>query len=401
MSRTEESKLLSKDAVCEYIARHFEDFGPRNCLECEEIGDGNINYVFRVIHRDNGKSLVAKQSDVLLRSSGRPLDIHRSKIEAEWLQRVDALLPHSVPKVERYDASLALLVMEDISAYKNLRKQLLSGEIHEHLSDHLARFLAGTLLPTTDLVADRDEKKKDVKRFINPELCDISEDLVFTEPYYDYKNRNVLTPGTEDFVREKLYENEALIAEVLFLKDRFQNRAQALLHGDLHSGSIFSNASGMKVIDPEFAFYGPLGYDIGNVWGNLCFPLFHHRIVEDDAERVSALSSLVRATIDKTIVALQEVYDAQVTFPYYRNSNFRDRYLKECIEDSFGYAGTEIIRRVVGDSKVLDVTSVKDPEQRIRLDQSLLTFGITLIMQRKQLQTGQEVLDLVEEIVKR
>ena len=28
---------------------------------------------------------------------------------------------------------------------------------------------------------------------------------------------------------------------------------------------------GTKVIDPEFAFYGPMGYDIGNVIGNLFF----------------------------------------------------------------------------------------------------------------------------------
>lgn len=47
------------------------------------------------------------------------------------------------------------------------------------------------------------------------------------------------------------------------------NNAQALIHGDLHSGSIFINEKGIKVIDPEFAFYGPMGYDIGNVIGNL------------------------------------------------------------------------------------------------------------------------------------
>lgn len=35
------------------------------------------------------------------------------------------------------------------------------------------------------------------------------------------------------------------------------NCAQALLHGDLHSGSVFANDSGIKVIDPEFAFTGP------------------------------------------------------------------------------------------------------------------------------------------------
>ena len=72
-------------------------------------------------------------------------------------------------------------------------------------------------------------------------------------------------------MREHLYEDEALHAEVAALRNGFMNNAQALIHGDLHSGSIFANEQGIKVIDPEFAFYGPMGYDIGNVIGNLFF----------------------------------------------------------------------------------------------------------------------------------
>lgn len=47
--------------------------------------------------------------------------------------------------------------------------------------------------------------------------------------------------------------------------------AQALLHGDLHTGSVFVRDDSTKVIDPEFAFYGPMGYDVGNVMANLMF----------------------------------------------------------------------------------------------------------------------------------
>ena len=99
----------------------------------------------------------------------------------------------------------------------------------------------------TDLVISRADKKENVKKFTNPELCDITE-------------------GLENFVRENLYEDKVLHTEVLKLKDRFQNYSQSLIHGDLHSGSIFVNENGIKVIDPEFSFYGPIGYDVGNVW---------------------------------------------------------------------------------------------------------------------------------------
>ena len=144
---------------------------------------------------------------------------------------------------------------------KNLRKELAAGRVYGHLSENLSDFLAQSLLPTTDLVMDRQEKKKQVRFFTNPELCDITEDLVLTEPYLaqpmNPRNKNIVTPGNEDFVRARLYEDEALHAEVAALRNGFMNNAQALIHGDLHSGSIFANEQGIKVIDPEFASTAP------------------------------------------------------------------------------------------------------------------------------------------------
>ena len=136
--------------------------------------------------------------------------------------------------------------MEDISEYKNLRKELLNGNTYDHFAENISTFLAKTLLPTTDLVMDRHEKKKKVNLFTNVELCDISEDLVFTEPYYNYKNRNIITKGNEEFVEKYLYHDEPLKAEVASLRNQFMNNAQALIHGDLHSGSIFINEKGLK-----------------------------------------------------------------------------------------------------------------------------------------------------------
>jgi S-methyl-5-thioribose kinase len=50
---------------------------------------------------------------------------------------------------------------------------------------------------------------------------------------------------------------------------RFIERAQALIHGDLHTGSIMVTEGSTQVIDPEFGFYGPMGFDIGAFLGNL------------------------------------------------------------------------------------------------------------------------------------
>ena len=46
-------------------------------------------------------------------------------------------------------------------------------------------------------------------------------------------------------------------------------QGQALIHGDLHTGSVFVTQTSTKVFDPEFGFFGPIGFDIGAILGNL------------------------------------------------------------------------------------------------------------------------------------
>ncbi|WML32920.1 S-methyl-5-thioribose kinase [Clostridium sp. OS1-26] len=380
---TEEAKIYSKE-VAKYFTAEEE-------LEAVEIGDGNINYVFKVWNPKTGKSLIIKQADKFLRSSGRPLDINRNRIEAEILKIEGTLAQSFVPEIYHYDETMCALCMEDISEYKNLRTELLSGKNFHHLADNISTFLADTLLPTTDLVIDRAEKKDRVSRFTNKELCDITEDLVFTEPYYNYKNRNIILKENGSFVENNLYNNERLKAEVGILRDRFMNHAQALIHGDLHSGSIFANEKGIKVIDPEFAFYGPMGYDVGNVIGNLFFSWANKYYTEGrNSEFLCWIEEAIRDTYDLFVKKLSEKYDAIVKFNLY-NSYFKEHYIKEVLADSLGYAGTEIIRRVVGDSKVLEVTSVKNLEQRIPMERALIKIGISLIMNRYRFTKGSDI----------
>lgn len=389
-----------ENQIIDLVLARTNFFPSKDEISIEEIGDGNINYVYRLVEKESDKSLVVKYSDALLRSSQRPLDLKRSKIEARALEIKRDLCPSRVPQVYYYDEDESIIIMEDISAYKNLRYELLAGKIYPKLSEDLAEFLVQSLLPTADLVANRKEKKEAMGFFINPDLCDISEDLVFTEPYYNYKNRNILSPGTEDFVEERLYKNFSLQGKVLKLKDRFQSYSQGLLHGDLHTGSVFVNEDGIKVIDPEFAFYGPFGYDIGNLWGNLIFPLANHLAKKSDRQIVSKLERLFVETVDKTTAKLFSAYDILVTFPYFKNQDFKEAYLKEIIADSFAYAGLEIIRRTVGDSKVKDLTEVKDREVRQTLDKVLIATGIYLIENSFDLEAGSQVLDFINEEIK-
>lgn len=396
--------LMSTEDVKRYAVEVLGKFAPDEATECVEIGDGNINYVFKVRSKVDGHSVVVKQADKLLRSSGRPLDTYRNKIEAHILQLEGELAPGYVPEVYRYDETMCALSMEDISAYGNLRHELMANHVYSHLSETLSTFLANTLLPTTDLVLPSAEKKKRVKFFINPELCDITEDLVLSEPYmstpYNERNKNIIFPGNEEFVETFLYNDDELHAEIAELRDRFMNDAQALIHGDLHSGSIFANENGIKVIDPEFAYYGPMGYDIGNVIGNLFFSWANKvYTMPYETEAINALEKTIAETFDKTSEKLLAKYDELVTFELYKTEAFKFRYIDGVMADSLGYAGTEIIRRVVGDSKVMEVTKVTDPAQRIPMERALIKLGIALIKQRYEISCGAAVTNMFKLIL--
>ncbi len=386
--------LMNTEDVKRYAVQVLHRFDPDEDIACTEIGDGNINYVFRLVSQRDGHSLIVKQADRLLRSSGRPLDVYRNKIEASVLKLEGELAPGFVPEVYQYDEVMSATSMEDVSAFGNLRKELAAGRVYPHLAENLSTFLAATLLPTTDLVLDRAEKKRRAQFYTNPELCEITEDLVLTEPYHNFRGRNVITAGNEAFVEKFLYQDVRLHAQVGILRERFMNCSQALLHGDLHSGSVFANETGIRVLDPEFAFYGPMGYDIGNIIGNLFFSWANWAFAAPEAgETEEALARTIRDTWDLTMEKLAGQYDRLVTFPLYRTPDFRQTYLDSIRADSLGYAGTEIIRRTVGGSKVMEITSVTDPARRLPMERALIKLGITLIKQRHSLRSGSAITD--------
>ena len=66
--------------------------------------------------------------------------------------------------------------------------------------------------------------------------------------------------------------------------------------------------------------------------------------------------------------------------PLYRTKEFKQHYLRDVMSDSLGYAGTEIIRRVVGDSKVMEVTSIKETDKRVAYRSNLYILEITLMI---------------------
>ncbi|SKB40770.1 5'-methylthioribose kinase [Acetoanaerobium noterae] len=404
MDRFSEHFRMDEEAIRVYVAEKLKLFGNIEDIKVSEIGDGNINYVFRAEDIKSKKSVVIKQADKLLRSSGRPLDVDRNRIEAEVLKFYGEVASDYVPKIYHYDEVMCALTMEDISEYENLRHGLMKKKIYTNFAEDITTFMVNTLISTMDIVMNPWKKKEDVKKYINVELCDITEKLVFTDPYTNHFGTNIVLDESSEFVKKEIYDDEELVFEAGKLKYKFMNNPQSLLHGDLHSGSIFVTESKTKVIDPEFAFYGPIGYDLGNVVGNLFFSYIHSDIVMSDEVEKRAYLSYLETTIaeimDKFTEKFGRAYDEKVIDPMAKNPLYKRWMIASILEDAAGMAGTEIIRRTIGDSKVKEIESIGSIEARVYMDKFLILLGKSLIKDRYKIKTGKDYVALIDKIKK-
>jgi len=181
------------------------------------------------------------------------------------------------------------------------------------------------------------------------------------------------------------------------------NNAQALLHGDLHTGSIFVTKDSTKIIDPEFAFYGPIGYDVGNVVGNLIFPWMNAFLTKSEGgERRSFLDYIentVVDTVDLFKAKFRHSYPKLVTDEMAKQDGFMEWFLGTVLEDTCGIAGLEIIRRTVGDAKVADITGIENIETRITTERALITLGKVLVKQRDKITEGSHYIDMLKKVM--
>ncbi|MGM8212413.1 S-methyl-5-thioribose kinase [Virgibacillus sp. W0430] len=392
--------LMENEDVIEYVKEKVSFFHENSDLTSKEIGDGNLNYVYHIVDRTTGKSVIVKQAgDTARISEDIKLSTNRIKIESNVLKLHGELAPGHAPEVYLYDDIMNCCIMEDLSDHTILRDALLEFETFPKLAEHISTFMVQTLLPTTDVIMEHKEKKSKVQEYINPELCEISEDLVYTEPFNDYNNRNELFAANKAWIEKEIYEDKQLHLEAAKLKFEFMNNAQALIHGDLHTGSLFVTQESTKVIDPEFAFYGPIGYDVGNVIANMIFALVH-----GDAHKKQSFVAWAEQTISDIVdlfnTKFNRYWDTHVTDRMAKEEGFKAWYLDNVLSDTAGVAGLEMTRRVVGLAKVKDITSIEDEAKRVRAERICLSIAKQFIKNRHTFKTGNDFLAVVKQAMK-
>lgn len=372
------------------LARDFQLMSDHGELTCSEIGDGNLNYVFRIIDTETNKSLIIKQALPYAKVIGEswPLTLKRAEIEANALKKHGEYVPNLVPKVLGIDKELATTIMDDLSHLTVAREGLVNGENYPKLAQDIGEYLARTLFFTSDIGLEPIEKKKLVKAFSNPELCKITEDFVFTYPFFDSETNNI-EPQMQLKV-ETIWGNAELKLEVAKLKRSFLTEAEALLHGDLHTGSIFASQEETKVFDPEFAFYGPIGFDIGQFIANLIM-----QAISREGSQKDVIVKQIEQTWHVFTSTFSELWKKDAIDPYADVEGYREHVLTKIFEDTLGFAGCELIRRTIGLALVKDLESIEDTEKRIRTKELSLEIGEVLILKRFELNSITAVTSLL------
>jgi 5-methylthioribose kinase len=372
--------------------------GDPTAWEIREVGDGNLNLVFIVTSGAGG--VVVKQARPYVRLVGEswPLPLNRAHFEHEALKIQAAYVPMHVPKVYHFEPEQAATVMAYLSPHIILRKGLIRRVIYPWLADHLSTFLAEMLFRTSDLGMPADAKKAaQALSCQNSALCKISEDLIFTDPYRVAPLNRWTSPeldGNADAFRS----DAPLKVAVQELKWAFLARGEALLHGDLHTGSVMVTEADTRVIDPEFAFFGPMGFDVGAILANLMLSYVAQGGHSGEPDTMTAYRRWLLDTVEAVWTGFETKFLAlwrkSATGDAFVAELFADPAGAEALEtyrqatmariftDSVGFAGAKMVRRVLGLAHVEDLVSIEDPKIRAACEMKALHLARNLILKR-------------------
>ena len=151
-----------------------------------------------------------------------------------------------------------------------------------------------------------------------------------------------------------------------------------------------------RIIDPEFAFVGPIGFDVGAVIGNLLLAY----LAQDGHEAAPHARDAYRAWILDQVVAVWagfhdrflalwrqasagEAYVAGLfTSPQDQTAleAERRRFLRALFADTLAFGGLKMIRRIFGLAHVEDLESIADPARRAICERKALRLGRALVL---------------------
>ncbi len=360
-----------------------------------EVSDGNLNVVW-IAAGPAGSVCVKQAIPHVRRDESWRLPLDRAEYEVAWMRQVAPVAGRRIPALHHYDPALFAIVMENLSPHVILRQGFVQGRRFPLAAPAIGRYVADAAFATSDLALPFERKFASMARFArNEAILRITVDLILADPYRD-SPRNRWTSPHLDAAAAAVRSDAALKLAAARLGHRFLTCTQALLHGDLHSGSVMVTETDTRVIDGEFALYGPIGFDLGAFLGNLLLAWFsqpgHESAPGERAEYRDWLAAQIPAFWTAFHDRFLELWRAGGAGDAYPASLFADaaaqagleaeraRFVAGLFADMLGYAGLKMIRRILGYAHVADLEDIVDPARRAACEAPALACARRLML---------------------
>jgi 5-methylthioribose kinase len=380
-----------------------------------EVGDGNLNLVFLVEGPAGGVCVKQALPYVRLVGEGWPMTLKRAFFEHEYMRVQRPHVGRLIPEVYHYESQLYAVVMELLKPHIIMRHGMIQGQRYPAFAGHIVEYMAQTLFMTSDFALPAGEKKALTAVFCdNTELCKITEDLIFTEPYR-IAERNRWTSPQLDKIAGEFRADVALKLAISRLKHKFLTSAEALIHGDLHTGSVMATESDTRVIDAEFAFVGPMGFDVGAVLGNLLLSYFSQDGHAAEGSSRAAYQDWILETLESVWNGFSNRFLAlwrgeAAKGDAYPRELFAEGSAAAALEterlavmarlyvDSIGFAAAKMIRRILGLAHVIDLEKIADPDRRALCETRALRLARELMVNRRRFDSIAAVADAAQTV---
>jgi 5-methylthioribose kinase len=244
-------------SIADYLIRTHCIGTDEEVFMAEAAGEGNMNYTLR-IHASK-RSLIVKQARPWVEKHPQiPAPWDRAVMEARFYETIktDLLLARRMPRLLGFDPLARILIMEDLGSSPDLTSIYWDSSISYGEIDSLTNFLTR--------LHSRFRNSSYSGKFENLEMRKLNHEHIFEFPLRPENGLDLdyFTPGLAE-AAAKLQQNAVYCARVLALGDLYLGDGQCLIHGDYFPGSWLRTNDGVKIIDPEFCFFGLPEFELG------------------------------------------------------------------------------------------------------------------------------------------
>ncbi|MFI5317104.1 MAG: hypothetical protein ACHQ6T_15490 [Myxococcota bacterium] len=301
----------------------------------ETAGDGNINWVRRVIAADGARLVVKQARPALERFPEYEVDTARIVFEARYgalLRRAVPGQARVLPKLLLFDEEARALVMEDVHPAERLDSLLGAGRAEPATLFALGEFLGAVHRATAA------DAPRLAREFANDEMRRLHGEHIFSLPFAP--NDFPIEPRLRALADEALAAS-GLRARIAALRRSYYESGESLVHGDVQAGNVLVQGERPRLLDAEIAHFGDPAFDLGQAFAHVHV----HRVRARDAPVCDACE---RALVD---------------------GYAPDRAV---LARARGYAGVEILRRAIGAARLLLLGTTARAERALELGAALL-----------------------------